>query len=90
MKVKRKIQKIIDGNTFKIHRSIHQPMNSSRYIKVVGLDYIKENKKWIDFLNKNALGKIVSIYPIGRSYGKIVATVPYFKTLVKEFEKDES
>jgi len=74
--MRRKVQKIIDGDTFKVRRKVR----GSQYIRVSGLDapekgqfgYGKAKQKL-----SRIKGKTVTVKPRGRSYGRTVADVIY-------------
>ena len=73
--VKRKVTKVIDGDTFKVSR----PVEGSQFIRMTGRDtpekgergYASATKK----LSEQILGGEVDIVPRGKSYGRTVADV---------------
>lgn len=75
--VRRKVQKIIDGDTFKVRRSVM----GSQYIRIAGLDTPEKGQKGYMAskrrLERKIKGKIVTIRPKGKSYGRVVAEVFY-------------
>ena len=79
---RRKIQKVIDGDTLKVSRRIL----GSQYIRVAGTN--APEKRQVGYMAaKRKLsrlrGKTVTIKSKGRSYGRIVADVIYRRRLVK-------
>ena len=81
--LRRKVQKIIDGDTFKVHRSV----GGSQYIRVADVNAPERGRKGYDSAKRRLsrmTGKTVSIRPVGRSYGRTVAKVPYAKRLMKK------
>lgn len=72
--VRRKVQKVIDGDTFKVHKNI----GGSQYIRIANYD--APEKRQIGYQPaKRALkqmeGEVVTIYPVARDRGRIVANV---------------
>ena len=74
---RRKVQKVIDGDTFKVRNKV----NNSQYVRVAGLccpekgqpGYHSAKQK----LARQIQGKIVTVKPKARSYGRIVSDVIY-------------
>ncbi len=74
---RRKVQKVIDGDTFKIRNKV----NNSQYVRVTGLNcpekgqpgYLSAKQK----LARQIQGKTVTVKPKARSYGRVVADVIY-------------
>ena len=72
--IRRKIQKIIDGDTFKVRKRVR----GSQYIRLAGINapekgqrgYMKAKKKLAKLK-----GKVVTLKPKGKSYGRTVAQV---------------
>ena len=74
---RRKVQKVIDGDTFKIRNSV----NRSQYVRIAGLN-CPEKGQWgyssaKQKLARNIQGKTVTIKPKARSYDRVVADVIY-------------
>ena len=80
--VRRKVQKIIDGDTFKVRKNVR----GSQYIRVAGIDAPEKGKKGYAAAKKK-LGKIkgkqVTIRPKGKSYGRTVADVIHKRKKIK-------
>lgn len=72
---RRKVQKIIDGDTFKIRNKI----NNSQYVRITGLNCPEKGQYGFHSAKKNLTkkiqGKTVTVKPKGKSYGRIVADV---------------
>jgi len=73
---KRKIQKVIDGDTFKVsHRVL-----GSQHIRIADIDCPEKGQRGY-LAAKNRLnrlkGKTVTLKPVGKSYGRTVADVSY-------------
>ena len=73
---RRKVQNIIDGDTFKVRRNV----NGSQYIRIAGLD--APEKGQTGYLSakrqlQKLKGEIVTIRPVSKSYGRTVAEVIY-------------
>ena len=83
IKIMRKIQKIIDGDTFTVRKSV----NGSQYIRIANLDAPEKGERGYSAA-KNKLarlkGKIVTLEPVGRSRGRIVAKVFYKKRQISD------
>jgi len=80
--VRRKVQKIIDGDTFKVRKGV----NGSQYIRVSGID--APEKRQLGYMKaKKKLGKIrgetVTIRPKGKSYGRTVGDVIFKRKKIR-------
>ena len=75
MLVKRKVTKIIDGDTFVVDK----PVRGSNYIRIADIDTPEKGQRGYqsakDRLSKNINGKQVDVNPVGKSYGRTVAKV---------------
>lgn len=75
MAYRRKVQKVIDGDTFKIRRKIQ----NSQYIRITGLNCPEKGQRGFSpakkRLERQIQGKTVTIHPKARSYGRVVADV---------------
>jgi len=75
--VKRKVQKIVDGDTFKVSRNV----NDSQYIRVAGLNAPEKGQRGYDAakrkLSRQINNKNVTICPKAKSYGRTVAKVTF-------------
>ena len=73
--VKRKVTKIIDGDTFKTDR----PVRGSNYIRIANKDAPEKGQRGFatakNNLDKKIGGKTVDVDPVGKSYGRTVAYV---------------
>ncbi len=74
--VRRKVQKVIDGDSFKVHRRVQ----GSQYVRVSGLNTPERGQRGY-MAAKIRLGRItgktVTIRPVGKSYGRTVGRVTY-------------
>lgn len=85
--VHRRVEKIIDGDTFKVYRSV----NGSRYIRIAGINtpekwqygYSSAKQKLSGIIG----GKVVTIEPVGRSYGRTVAHVSRYGNITRRMKK---
>jgi len=71
---RRKVQKVIDGDTFKVRRNVR----GSQYIRVAGLDAPERGQFGYSRAKRRLAaltGKTVTIRPKGKSYGRTVADV---------------
>jgi endonuclease YncB( thermonuclease family) len=75
MVIRRKVKKVIDGDTFIVSRKIR----GTNRIRLAGVNaperYQLRGKKATERLRRLIGGKIVTIVPVGRSYGRVVADV---------------
>jgi len=81
--LRRKVQKVIDGDTFKVHRNV----GGSQYIRIAGVNAPERGYKGYDSAKRRLskmTGKTISIKPVGRSYGRTVAQVPYAKRVLRK------
>lgn len=73
--VKRKVTKIIDGDTFKTDK----PVRGSNFIRIANKDAPEKGQRGFttakNNLDKKIGGKTVNIDPVGKSYGRTVANV---------------
>jgi len=79
---RRKVQKIIDGDTFKIRNRVQ----GSQYIRIAGLNAPEKGKAGYSSAKKKLSkinGKIVTIRPKARSYGRVVGEVIYKRRKLK-------
>ena len=74
---RRKVQKVIDGDTFKIRNKV----NNSQYVRVTGLHCPEKGQPGYysakQRLARQIQGKTVTVIPRARSYGRVVADVIY-------------
>ena len=75
--VRRKVQKIIDGDTFKVRRKVV----GSQFIRISNTDCPEKGQRGYkqakQKLSKLLKGKTVTLRPKGKSYGRTVADVIY-------------
>lgn len=74
--VRRKVQKVIDGDTFKVRRRVR----GTQFVRIAGLNAPERGKRGYSAAKKKLSrleGKVVTIRPVGRSYGRVIATVFY-------------
>jgi len=72
--VRRKVQKIIDGDTFLVRRRV----NGSQYIRVAGLNAPEKGQRGYMQAKRRLAklkGHVVTLRPKGKSYGRTVAEV---------------
>jgi len=81
--VRRKVQEIIDGDTFKVRNRVE----GSQYIRIANLNApekgqpgFAEAKRKLNKLK----GKTVTLRPKGKSYGRTVADVIYKRKKIKK------
>lgn len=73
--IRRTVKRVIDGDTFEVARKI----NGSNYVRLSGVNAPEKNTrggpKATTQLRGMIGGKIVTVRPEGRSYGRVVGTV---------------
>lgn len=82
--VKRKVQGIVDGDTFRVQRRV----NGSQYIRVAGKNAPERGERGYESAKRELArqigGSTVTIRSVGRSYGRTVAEVPAVKRIKKK------
>lgn len=72
---RRRVQKIIDGDTFKIRKKV----NNSQYIRITGLNCPEKGQRGYSSAKQKLIrqiqGKTVTVKPKAKSYGRVVADV---------------
>lgn len=80
--VRRKVQKIIDGDTFLVRRRVR----GSQYIRVAGLNAPEKGQRGYMQAKRRIArlkGHIVTLRPKGKSYGRTVAEVIFKRKRIK-------
>lgn len=70
--VRRKVQEVIDGDTFKVRNRVE----GSQYIRIASVNTPEKGLKWYPEAKRKLniiKGQTVSIKPKGKSYGRVVA-----------------
>ncbi len=81
--IRRKVQKIIDGDTFKVRRKVR----GSQYIRVGGLNAPERGQRGYMPAKKRLSrikGRTVTIRPKGKSYGRTVADVIFRRKRIRK------
>jgi len=83
MTIKRKVKKVIDKDTFETYTKV----NGSNFVRIAGMDGAELNtplgRKQRDQMKRKIQGKTVTLQPVGRSYGRVVAKVRHRRRLLK-------
>ena len=83
MTIRRKVKRVIDKDTFQTYRKIQ----GTDRIRIAGVHGAKLNtsqgRKQRDQMKRKIQGKIVTLQPVGRSYGRVVAKVKHRRKLLK-------
>ncbi len=83
MTIRRKVKRVIDKDTFETHRKI-QGTNRVRIAGMYGAELnTQKGRKEKEQMKRKIQGKVVTLQPVGRSYGRIVAKVRHKRRLVK-------
>ncbi len=77
--VRRKVQSIVDGDTFKVRRRVA----GSQFIRMAGMDAPERGYGLVKKRLFRLRGKTVTIRPKGKSYGRTVADVIFKRKRVK-------
>ena len=81
--VRRKVQEIIDGDTFRVRNRVE----GSQFIRIANVNAPEKGQKGYSEskrkLNK-LKGETVTIKPVGKSYGRVVADVIYKRRKIKK------
>ncbi|MBU2576337.1 MAG: thermonuclease family protein [Nanoarchaeota archaeon] len=83
MTMRRTVKRVIDGDTFQTYRKV----NGSNYIRLAGVNAPEKHQfggaQATNRLKHKIQGKTVTLQPVGRSYGRIVARVRANRKLVR-------
>ena len=81
--MKRKVKRVIDGDTFQTHTKV----NGSNFVRIAGKHSPEMHQfgglKAKEEMRKQIQGKVVTLQPVGRSYGRVVAKVRHKRRLLK-------
>jgi len=83
MTIQRKVKRVIDKDTFETYRKI----NGSNFVRIAGMDGAELStalgKRQRDQMRRKIQGEVVTLQPVGRSFGRIVAKVRHKRKLLK-------
>lgn len=83
MVIQRKVKKVLDGDTFQTHTKIR----GSNFVRIAGKNAPEKHqfggKQATQKLKRQIQGKIVTLQPVGKSYGRTVAKVRYKRKLIR-------
>ena len=83
MVIRRKVKRVVDKDTFETHRKI----NGSNFVRIAGMDGAEINtalgRKQKEQMKRKIQGRTVTLQPVGRSYGRVVAKVRYKRRLLR-------
>jgi len=80
--IRRKVQKVIDGDTFQVSHRV----NGSQFIRIAGLDAPEKGQRGYARAKKRLSklkGEVVTLRPVGTSYGRVVAEVIYKRKKIR-------
>ena len=81
--MRRKVKKVLDKDTFETYTKV----NGSNFIRIAGMYGAEVNtalgRKQKDQMKRKIQGKTVTIQPVGRSYGRVVAKVRHKRRLLR-------
>ena len=83
MTIRRKVKKVIDGDTFQTHTKV----KGSNFIRIAGKNSPEKNhaggRAATQRLRRQIQGKVVTLKPVGKSYGRTVAKVRHNRKYVR-------
>jgi len=83
MTIHRKVKRARDGDTLELYRKI----NGSNFVRLANVNapelYQFGGKEAQRRLNSRTQGKTVTVQPVGRSYGRVVANVRRNRRLIR-------
>lgn len=83
MTIHRKVKRVIDGDTFETYRRVQ----GSNRIRIANKDAPERNQRGgssaTQKLKRQIQGKVVTLKPVARSYGRVVAKVRKNRRLIK-------
>ena len=83
MTIRRTVKRVLDGDTFQTYRKV----NGSNSIRLAGVNapenYQFGGQQATERLKRQIQGKTVTLQPIGRSYGRVVAKVRHNRRLIR-------
>jgi len=83
MTIYRKVKRVPDGDTLELHRRI----SGSKFIRIAGLNapelYQFGGLAARAKLKRQVQDKVVTLQPVGRSYGRVVAHVRHKRRLIR-------
>ncbi len=83
MVIRRTVRRVVDGDTFQVYRKIH----GSNFVRIAGMNAPERYQFWgkesTIRLKKQIQGKTVTLQPVGRSYGRVVAKVRLNRELIR-------
>lgn len=83
MTIHRKVKRVPDGDTIELHRRIH----GTRFVRIAGKNAPELHQfggyASRDRLKRQIQGRTVTLQPVGRSYGRVVARVRHRRRLIR-------
>ena len=83
MVTRRKVKRVIDGDTFETHRKIQ----GTNRVRIAGMNAPERHQcggsQATRRLKRQIQGKTVTLTPVGRSYDRVVARVRHKRKLVR-------
>ncbi|MFQ5532206.1 MAG: thermonuclease family protein [Candidatus Nanoarchaeia archaeon] len=83
MTIRRKVKRVIDGDTFQTHTKV----SGSNYVRIAEKHAPEKHqfggKQATQKLKRQIQGKVVTLKPVGRSYGRTVAKVRHKRRLLR-------
>lgn len=83
MTIRRKVKKVIDGDTFQTYTRV----NGSNFVRIAGKHAPEKHQfggqQAKQKLRRQIQGKVVTLKPVGRSYSRVVAKVRHKRKLIK-------
>jgi endonuclease YncB( thermonuclease family) len=83
MVIHRKVKRVIDKDTLETYTKV----NGTNFIRIAGMDGAELDtalgRKQRDQMRRQIQGKVVTLKPVGRSYGRVVAKVRQNRRIIR-------
>lgn len=83
MTIRRKVKKVVDGDTFQTYTKV----GGSNFVRIAGKNAPEKHqfggREATARLKRQIQGKTVTLQPVGRSYGRVVAKVRSNRRLLR-------
>lgn len=83
MVIHRKVKRVLDKDTFETYTKV----NGSNFVRIAGMHGAELNtalgRKQRDQMKRKIQGKTVTLQPVSRSYGRVVAKVRHKRRLLR-------
>ena len=81
--MRRKVKRVLDKDTFETYHKV----NGSNFVRIAGMHGAEVDtalgRKQRDQMKRKIQGKTVTLQPVGKSFGRVVAKVRHNRRLLK-------